>query len=451
MKHLSKVVWQEGMHLAPHHFQTQSRFVEDSIQFAASALWFRPYGLLSCELDSEALENGTARVIAATGVLPDGLPFSIPDSDEAPPARAISDVFSPTRDHHCLLLTLPERRPDGVNFDSGGDAFAKAARYAAQPQIVRDETNGREERSVEVGRKNFRLLLDHESTDGSVAMPIARIRRDGSGKLVYDGTYIPPVLDISASEHALEMLRNLVGALEEKSRIMMGEHPDPQAALADRYRRDLASFWFLHTIHSSLGVLRHLLLARRGHPEDLYRELCRLAGAFCSFSMSSHPRDLPLYDHLRLGECFQALEEHIRAHLDLIVPTGVVAIPLEPAGDSYWTADIKDPRLLGPSRWLLGIQSQAGEAPVISLTPQLVKVCSEKFIRELVKRAVPGLTLTHLPAPPPKVPTRVEASYFGITRSGPCWDHIVMTKRVGVYVPANLPNPEMEIIVLLEN
>ena len=29
MKQLSKVVWSEGMHLGPHHFQVQSRFFEE--------------------------------------------------------------------------------------------------------------------------------------------------------------------------------------------------------------------------------------------------------------------------------------------------------------------------------------------------------------------------------------------------------------------------------------
>ena len=29
MKHLSRLVWSEGMYLGPHHFQAQSRYFED--------------------------------------------------------------------------------------------------------------------------------------------------------------------------------------------------------------------------------------------------------------------------------------------------------------------------------------------------------------------------------------------------------------------------------------
>src|ERR1700689_4800405 len=58
MNFLSRVVWSEGMYLGPQHFQAQSRYFEDSIKFAISSLWFKPYGLLGCGLDEEALRNG---------------------------------------------------------------------------------------------------------------------------------------------------------------------------------------------------------------------------------------------------------------------------------------------------------------------------------------------------------------------------------------------------------
>ena len=59
MKQLSKVVWSEGMHLGPHHFQVQSRFFEEITHFGISKLWFEPYGIVGLELDAEALRNGT--------------------------------------------------------------------------------------------------------------------------------------------------------------------------------------------------------------------------------------------------------------------------------------------------------------------------------------------------------------------------------------------------------
>ncbi len=446
MKQLRRVVWSEGMYLAPQHFQTQSRYVEDSIHFATQSLWFRPYGLSVCEMDAEALRNGTVAVLRAKGVMPDGLPFHIPESDGKVDPRAIEAVFSPTRDVHVILLALPARRDRGINYGGGLDY-----RFLSQSEPLVDETTGLEERVVSLGRKNFRLLLDTEVTDEMVALPLARVRRDGSGHFVYDSRYIPPCLDIAASLRLIALLRELAGVLEERSRLMGSQQRSSGQAPADYWRRDLASFWFLHTIHGSLGVLRHLLLAKRGHPEELFQELGRLGGALCSFSLDSHPRDLPLYDHDRLSDCFEQLEAHIRRHLDLIVPVNVVTVPFKPVENYFWQAPITDPRLIDRSRWLLEIQCKVGEASLIGRVPHLVKLCSERYVRELVRRAMPGVTLMHLPVPPPQVPARVEAQYFAISKAGPCWQSIVESKQVGIYVPGELPQPDLSLIILLDN
>ena len=112
MKPFTRVVWQEGMHLAQHHFQLQSRYFEESVGFALAQLFFRPYGLAGCELDAEALRNGTVSVIHARGVFADGLAFHIPEADPPPPPRAIRELFSPTQDRHVVLLANDYRALD---------------------------------------------------------------------------------------------------------------------------------------------------------------------------------------------------------------------------------------------------------------------------------------------------------------------------------------------------
>jgi type VI secretion system protein ImpJ len=45
----------------------------------------------------------------------------------------------------------------------------------------------------------------------------------------------------------------------------------------------------------------------------------------------------------------------------------------------------------------------------------------------------------------------IEYQYFTISRTGPCWESIMQTHSVGVYVPGELPSPQMDLIVLLED
>lgn len=449
MKLLSRVVWTEGMYLGPHHFQQQSRYFEDSIRFATSSLWFRPYGLSAYTMDAEALRNGTVAVVQARGVFPDGLPFDIPGCEPAPPPRAITEIFSPIRDSHTVSIAVPKMRPEGQNVSDPalGDFDT---RYKTETRIVVDETSGRDERSVQIGGKNIRIVLDTEPADDLTLVPVARVRRDGSGRFVYDNTFVPPLLRISASEHVMMLLRRLCDLLEEKARITETPELAGSTALADHFRRDLTGFWFLHTLNSSLALLRHHLLAKRSHPEELFAAMSRLAGGLCCFALEAHPRELPLYDHDDLGATFTALDEQIRLWLEIMKPTDCVSIPLAPASPYIWAAAVDD-RYLHRSRWLLELRSQAGEAATIVKTPKLVKVCSQKFVPELVRRAVPGLTLTHVPVPPVSVPAKADALYFSISKEGPCWEHIVATKQVGVYVPGDLPDAQMELHIVVEH
>ena len=83
-------------------------------------------------------------------------------------------------------------------------------------------------------------------------------------------------------------------------------------------------------------------------------------------------------------------------------------------------------------------------------TPRLAKVCSKTYLPKLVERALPGMGLTHLPVPPSAISSRVDTQYFSLNKSGPCWDNILQSKQIGVYVPGELPEPKIELLVILE-
>ena len=442
MKFLSPVVWSEGMYLAPHHFQAHGRYFEDSVRFAITALWRDPYGLLGCQLDEEALRNGTLSLVHARGILPDGLPFLMPECDALPAVRPIADNFPSTRGHLDVLLAAPLHKHQGANCDLNGEA--RQARFRAETRTLRDDTTAGEERPIQLGRKNLRLVLETEATDGMTTLPLARVMRDGSGHLTFDPDFIPPCLQIAASDRLMLLLRRLTEILERKSATLGASG---SAILGPS---EIANFWLLHAVTSALAPLRHLWNSKRGHPEELFVELTRLAGALCTFALDSHPRTLPLYDHEKPGECFRALDRHIRERLETVLPTNCLAIPLEEKGQYFYEAALTDTRCLGRSQWLLGIRSNLGTADVITRTACLVKICSARFVSELVKRAISGLALSHVAVPPAGIPTKVEMQYFGIGRTGAFWDHIVETRRIGIYVPPDLPEPEVELMVILD-
>jgi type VI secretion system protein ImpJ len=126
-------------------------------------------------------------------------------------------------------------------------------------------------------------------------------------------------------------------------------------------------------------------------------------------------------------------------------------VPLKQTGRYFYEGEITDQRCLDRARWILAIRCQIGELELISRVHRLVKICSGQLLPEVVKAALPGLSLSHLPVPPSAVAPKVESQYFGIGRAGSIWEQIVQTRNVGIYVPGEIPQPEIELLVILDS
>jgi type VI secretion system protein ImpJ len=465
---LSPVVWSEGMHLAQHHFQAQSRYFEDLAGFAVEQLSYGAWGLADIGLDAHSLQNGTVTVLHGRGILPDGTPFQFP-RDAVPDPLQLDDIFSPTQEAHILLLALPAYDPQRANCATL-DGTAGTNRFSAVTLPVMDDLAGSQERPVAFSRKNFRLLLDGTDTTGLVTLPIARIRRDGAGHFVYDASCIPPLLRIGASPHLLQLLTRIVELLDAKADAIAAERAQADSAdMAEYATREIAGFWLAHAIHSALAPLRHMSATPATPPETLFAELSRLAGALCTFSLHAHPRDLPLYEHAAPESGFALLFEHIRSHLDIVLPSGAITVALQgavpvrqgkdeiivvpdvpPESTAYYHGAITDTRVFGRAQWYLVIRSSAPQAQVAARVPELVKVCSSRFVARLVSAALPGLGIEHVANPPAELGARAGAHYFRLHRTDPCWKTIVATGEVGVYVPAALPDVRVSLAITLE-
>ena len=118
--------------------------------------------------------------------------FQIPESDVIPESRNIASVFPPARDRITVFLAVPGRKFDGLNCALTEPTAADSYRYIAQTELLTDETTGRDEKEVRIGRKNLRIVLDTELADDMVSLPIARVMRSGSGKFIFDPNFVPP-------------------------------------------------------------------------------------------------------------------------------------------------------------------------------------------------------------------------------------------------------------------
>lgn len=447
MKRLQPVIWTKGTFLSPQHLQLQDRFLENLLQFQLEGLSFRPWGFRSLQLSQEALAAGSFGISRASGILPDGLLFEIPDSDGAPPPKLLPDCFEADQTSCDLYLAVPHYRERGLNVAGAGREGG--ARYRAEIELFRDENTGLSEKPVQVARKNLRLLSEGEALDGYSTLRVARVLRTEAGTFQTDPRFVPPLLDFKASDYLAAIARRLVEILSARSSAISGLRRQKNQTLADFTAADIANFWLLYTINTAFPLFRHLFETRGGHPEALYSAMLSLAGALTTFSANIHPRDLPAYDHDELGACFTELDEKLRLLLETVVPSNFVSLPLKLVQPAIYATSIDNDKYLLNTKMYLAISAEASQAEIAGKTPQLVKVCSASHIEHLVRQALPGVPLTYVASPPSAIPVKLNYQYFSLSQSGVAWEAVQRARNLAAYVPGDLPNPQLELIILL--
>ena len=448
------------MHLTPQHFQAQRRYHEDQTVRTLDLLFPFAYGLSAVAVDSDALRNGTFSLVLLRGVMPDGTSVHTPGGDVLPAPMALAPRFSPTRDSHVIHIAVPRARSNEANVYEAGDTAADALgdrptmRYQAVEERLVDEATGTDPLTVRFAARNLYFLLDEEVTDDVMTLPIARVRRDGRGQFLLDAGFIPPTLQIGSSERLIDLLRRTVALLDVKGSAMgatLQQAPMGAVGGAAAYAgNELATRWLLHAVRSADAPLRHLLLMRSSHPEQLYLELSRLAGALATFAVGASPRTLPLYDHDDPTACFDELERRIAAQLESVISTRAIIISLQHTADVMHSAVIADSRCFLPgARWFLAVRADLGRADLVDRIQRLTKTCARVYVQELVNRAWNGLPTAHIPIPPAAIAPKIDLTYFELTMTGGCAASLAKTQEIGVYVPQGIPGAYVELAVLL--
>ncbi len=447
MTQMQKVLWTKGVLLTPQHLQTQDRFLETLLHFQLGSLTFCPWGFARLEIDREALAGGELAVTDAAGIFPDGLPFDVPRSEPSPAPRPIEEHWHPDRDALHVWLGVPELRFGGYNVST--NAVDRQTRFIAEVVNRRDENTGKGEKPIQVARKNLRLVIEGETLEGNSTIPLARITRSVAGVFQLDPVFVPPLIDIAASDHLMGYARRLVEQLSARSTSLSGSRRQRNLGLADFGVSDVANFWLLYTMNTWLPEFRHLFETRHGHPVELYGAMLGLAGALTTFSTTVHPRMLPEYDHSNLSTCFAQLDDMVRELLETVVPSNHASLPLRLTEPAVYAAAIDQERYLKSTQMYLAVAADVKPEELSRKAPQLLKVSSADQLDRLIKRALPGLSLSYVANPPSALPVRLDYQYFALDLTGSDWDSIKVARNLAVYVPSDLPNPRLELVILL--
>ena len=445
MTRTHRILWGEGVFLQPQHFQQQERFLEAGIARALAFARSHPWGVEAVELDRDALAGSVLAVNRLELTFPDGTWFAAPDQEPLPLARHLDDLpgLGPATTVHACLPLL-----DSFGGNAPAAPAARPARFQAEQVHVPDLFTDALEAELTVLRAQARLLLDPETRDGHLALPIARLVRDASGSWTVDDAFLPPLAALAGAPPLLALLKRLHDILQAKSRALAERHRERARGVLEYGPTDLGTFWLLHTVNRAWPLASHFLACPRTHPEEVYQALAQLAGELLTFSSERTLADIPAYRHLDPAGTFQPLDRLLRELLDTVISSRYARVRLVEERPSFFTARLDAERLGGDCDFYLSVSGERPAAEILETVPLTFKVGSPDDVDRMLNSALPGVALSPVARTPAALPVRLGNHYFALDPAGPIFQRMLQARSICIYVPGSGPPLKLELIAL---
>ncbi|MEN3756458.1 type VI secretion system baseplate subunit TssK [Aeromonas veronii] len=438
MSSRNRVIWREGLFIKPQHFQQQQRHSDYALHARLSALSDYFYGLQSLAINEDYLGFGRIALVGATGILPDGTVFNIPNDDVLPTPLEITDASVANQK---VYLALP-LSVSGVNeVNQGGQV---ATRLQAHRHDVRDlHSEGGDVVSLEVGRVSLRLMLEREDRSAYASLAIARIldkRPDGG--LVLDSNFMPCSISVSAIPTLKRFLGESAGLVAERARSLSQRIAAPgQQGVAD-----VAEFMMLQLLNRAQPQLSHLARLGTLHPERLHEALVQLCGELMTFTDESRlPPEFPAYRHDDQQVSFEPVMLALRQALSTVLSPRAVSIQLRKHQYGVMVAMVNESELMQSADFVLAVRARMPQEQLRKQLLQQTKVASSDKIRELISLQLPGIPLLPLPVAPRQLPYHAGYSYFQLDRQSPAWQMLAVSNTLAFHIAGDFPELDMQL------
>lgn len=434
----SKVIWSQGMFLQPHHFQQEARHVEHLLDMRVRATGAHAWGFTELVLDEGLLALGRVGLLRASGVLPDGTPFSIPSLDAVPvPFEVPGDMKG-----ELVCLVAPVARAGVTEVDFGDARSADLYRFRAVDEELRDHANAIDEpEPIQVGALNLCLVRARDASDAYTRLGVASVvERRADQQVVLARDYIPPQTRIEATAQLSTTAKLMHGLIQQRSRALgarMGQLAHGTSEMAD--------FLMLQALNRAEPVFRQHAGGPHAHPAEFHVACLQLAGDLSTFDDPRHPPDFPLYRHDELAASFGPVVEALRRMLSVVLERNAVQIELADRGRGVRTGVFPDADLARTSNMVLAVNAQLPSEQLRQRFPTQSKLGPADRLRDLVNLQLPGVALRLLPAAPRQLPFHAGFHYFELDRGGDLWKQIERSGSLALHVAGEFPGLELEL------
>lgn len=304
-----RVVWHEGMLLAPQHFQQADARLDALVAWHTLAANPFGWGVRSFTIDSALLHAGTLRVLTFEAIFPDGTAVDYSSQqaahgalefDLAPHADALADKAMN------VYVTLPISR--GAR-DKGVPSRFRSVEAAP----VEDEVSEAVPADVPRLVPNLSLAVGPVPSGLNVHIQLGTVQKEN--ELIRMGPELPPLLEMPRDNPLWERIAGFAGQLRAKAAFLAKQTSVPSSKAEDRLAY-LEHKDRLRNLLAGLPTIEAVLRTPQLHPYPLYLALCGLLGPLSMLRPGALPPVPPVYDHANplgtLTPLLDALDEGLR-------------------------------------------------------------------------------------------------------------------------------------------
>ena len=442
----NKVLWGEGLFLRPQHFQQQDHYHEHRLHESVKVLHPYMWGVSHLQIDRDALNNNTLRILELSVMFQDGEIYNAPGADDLPEALDLS-TLPQSQQSLTFHAALPSFKHFGGNFAPQGQPN-NAARYSQANLETPDLYTQAARAELTYLTKTVRLVSEFEPRDSYVNFPLLRLRRLSTGGFETDPAFVPPSLSIRGAPILFLQLRRLIDALQAKVNALYGHHREPSKNVIEFRSGDMSSFWLLHTASSAYASLSHYFNHPGLHPERLYEQLLGLAGALLTYSKTHSLADLPAYQHDDPGPSFAKLHLIIRDLLDTVISSKYFSIALTEIKPSYHHGKLDSGKIDDKTVFYLAVSADMPALELVDVVPLRFKIGAPDDVEKFVLSAMPGVRLSHAPQVPAAVPVRPDTYYFALESKGQMYERMMQAQSISIYVPSGMRDLKLELVAV---
>jgi len=463
MEPLRPIFWGQGMFLHPQHFQQQDCYHEARLRRYMH--WISPFywGVKSLVMREAALQNFVCEIERCELVTWDGTLVcfqaeTLPSNATLRP-RAFEDALDAGGRPLGVYLGLKRLQWEEMNLyepdghTAGGD---RSRRFSLQESEVPDlfATDG-QRCAVHYLIYELRLFFESDAavqTHDYELIKVAELLRATEGQgAVLSKRYIPPCLSTYASPVLAGLLREIRDQLTAKGRELTEYKHQRRVHTIDMGSRDTVYLLMMQMVNRYIPLFHHYLEVEETHPCTFYALLRQMIGEFSTFSetVSVLGGPLPAYRHDQLWECFDAAIRVAKELLSELTKGPEYMVPLVFDGE-YFAASLDKRFFEGNNHYYLSIKVDLPPREIERLLTDTGKVCSREEIEVLRQRALPGLGVRYLDAPPEELPRRAHCNYFEIDHHGHLWPRIEQRQNIAISCQLPPEKTEMQLLVLYD-